>query len=195
MKRSICIRLATVCASILAVAGHNPPQAVADANEEGQVALVCYRWVGTGVFDSERLRLSIRKPAPVTELVPAQQTWGMTGRHVHVCGDGTASVVRGVIVADEAMGASHMGIMSIVARGDGENDACRTVSWNCTADVPVRSPQTWQCEGRNEYDQYLGSATLEKMTSAEIELDPACQLFESGLSVAPGTVASGTIGN
>lgn len=195
MKRSINIRFAMVIASVAAVAALYLPQAAADANEEGQVALVCYKWSGTGGFDNERLRLSVRKPAPITEIVPAQQTWGMTGRHVNVCGEGTASVVRGVIVADETEGTSHMGIMSIVARGDGVDDACRSVSWNCTADAPVRTPDAWQCEGHNEYDEYLGSATLEKMSSAEIEQDAACQFFEAGMSVTDGAIASGTYGN
>ena len=194
MKRSINIRLAALIVS-LSVAGFYLPQAAADPNEEGKVALVCYKWTGTGVFDNERLRLSVRKPAPITEVLPAQQTWGMTGRHVNICGSGTASVVRGVIVADETEGKVHMGIMSIVARGDGQSDSCRTVSWNCTADVPDRTPQTWQCQGRNEFDEYLGSATLEKMDSAEVAQDEACDFFEVGMSVSAGETASGTYGN
>ena len=44
----------------------------ADANEEGKVALICYKWDG---FPDERLRVSIRKPAAITETVPAQVEW------------------------------------------------------------------------------------------------------------------------
>ncbi len=69
------------------------------------------------------------------------------------------------------------------------------MSWNCRADAPVRTPDEWQCEGRNEFDEYLGSATLAKMDSAEIQQDASCQFFEAGISVTDGALASGTIGN
>jgi hypothetical protein len=39
------------------------------ALEEGQVIQVCYKW---DAYPDERLRVSIRKPAPITETDPAQ---------------------------------------------------------------------------------------------------------------------------
>jgi len=159
----------------------------ADANEEGQVALVCYQW---DAFPNERLRVSIRKPAPITETVPAQVEWGLTGKHVGACGEGTAPVVRGTIVADEVMGTSHMGIYTIAVRGDGDSESCRTVNWNCSAPLPVRTPDVWFCESRNEFDVYQGPSTLTKITDPAG--DPLCGVFETALSSPEGAVASGT---
>jgi hypothetical protein len=195
MKRSIYQRLAIGLVVTTAIAGLPIHQSVADANEEGEVALVCYKWSDSSAFTDERLRLSVRKPAPVTETDPAQQTWGATGRHVNVCGAGTASVVRGVIVADEVAGSSRMALQSIVARGDGDRDLCRSVTWDCTAAEPVRTPHEWACEGRNEFGESLGSALLEKLTNDVIAADPACQFYELGMSVSEGGVATGTFGN
>ena len=163
-------------------------EVAADANEEGQVALVCYQW---NAFPSERLRVSIRKPAPITETVPAQVEWGLTGKHVGVCGEGTAPVVRGTIVADEVQGTSHMGIYSIAVRGDGDSEICRTVNWNCSASLPVRAPDEWFCESRNEFDTYHGSSTLTKITDPAG--DPLCGVFEDAISSPQGAVASGTV--
>jgi hypothetical protein len=157
----------------------------ADANEEGQVALVCYSW---DAFPDERIRVSIRKPAPVTETVPAQVEWGLTGKHVGACGEGTAPIVRGTIVADEVEGAAHMGIYSIAVRGNSDGETCRTVNWNCSAPSPERAPDTWLCEARNEFDAYLGSSTLTKITGP----DALCGVFEAALSDPDGAVASGT---
>jgi len=195
MKRNYINRLAIGLLVSSSLAGLTLPRAYADANEEGQVALVCYKWSGASVFADERLRLSVRKPAPVTETEPAQQTWGATGRHVNVCGEGTASVVRGVIVADETAGSSRMGLQSIVVRGDGERDLCRSVTWDCTAAEAVRTPHEWVCEGRNEFGESLGDAVLEKMTGDAIAADPACQYFEVGMSVNDSGTATGTFGN
>jgi hypothetical protein len=195
MQRSLHKRLAIGLVVSTAIAGLSMQQTFADANEEGAVALVCYKWSDSSAFGNERLRLSVRKPAPVTETEPAQQTWGTTGRHINVCGDGTASVVRGVIVADEIAGSSRMGLQSIVVRGDGHQDLCRTVTWDCTAAEPVRTPHEWACEGRNEFGESLGSAVLEKMTNDLIATDPACQFFEVGMSVSDFGTATGTFGN
>ncbi|MEA3277451.1 MAG: hypothetical protein U9Q81_19640 [Pseudomonadota bacterium] len=159
----------------------------ADANEEGQVALVCYKW---DAFPNERLRVSIRKPAPLTETVPEQVVWGLTGKHVGACGEGTAPVVRGNITADEMEGTTHMGIYSIAVRGDGDTETCRTVNWSCSAPSPVRAPETWSCESRNEFDVYHGASTLTKITDPAG--DPLCGVFEAALSSPEGAVASGT---
>jgi hypothetical protein len=195
MKRSKYTRLVvgTVIATILA--GLPITQAVSDANDEGAVALVCYKWPDTSDFSGERLRISVRKPAPIVEGDPAQQTWGFTGRHVNVCGEGTASTVRGVIVNDGII--SRMGAHSIVVRGDGDRDSCRSVHWDCTADEPdlPRTPLEWACEGRNEFGESLGYATLEKMDAEVAAADPACTFFESGLSVSEEQLATGTFGN
>lgn len=156
----------------------------ADANEEGQVALVCYKW---DTFPDERLRVSIRKPASVTETDPPQVEWGLTGKHIGACGEGTAPVVRGTIVADDKT--THMGIYSIGVRGDGDTETCRTVNWNCSADSPVRAPETWYCESRNEFDDYHGSSMLTKITDPAG--DPLCGVFEVGLSSPAGAAASG----
>ena len=158
----------------------------ADANEEGKVALVCYTW---DAFPGERLRVSIRKPAAITETVPAQVTWGLTGKHVGACGEGTTPAVRGSIVADEVQGSAHMGIYSLGVRGDGE-ETCRTVNWNCSAPSPVRAPETWFCESRNEFDVYHGTSTLTKITDPAG--DPLRGVFEVGFSEPEGAVASGT---
>lgn len=195
MKRSIYHRLALGLSAMTAIAGLAVSEAFADANEEGEVALVCYKWSEASPFGNERLRLSVRKPAPVNETDPAQQTWGTTGRHVNVCGEGTASVVRGVIVADEPAGSSRMGLQSIVVRGDGDQDLCRTVTWDCTASEPVRTPHEWACEGRNEFGESLGFAVLEKMTNEVIATDSACQFFEVGMSVSDVDLTTGTYGN
>jgi hypothetical protein len=160
---------------------------LADANEEGKVALVCYKWDD---FPSERLRVSIRKPAPVTAVEPADQVeWGLTGKHVGACGEGTSPIVRGTIIADEVEGTAHMGIYSIAVRGDGDSETCRTVNWNCSAPEPVGAPDQWLCESRNEFDVYHGSSTLTKITDPAG--DPLCGVFETGLS-STGDSASGT---
>lgn len=159
----------------------------ADANEEGQVALVCYQW---DAFPSERMRVSIRKPAAITETVPAQVEWGLTGKHVGACGEGTAPALRGTIVADEVQGTAHMGIYNIAVRGDGDTESCRTVNWNCSAPAPVRTPDTWLCESRNEFDVYQGASTLTKITDPAG--DPLCGVFETATSSPAGAVASGT---
>jgi hypothetical protein len=159
----------------------------ADANEEGKVALICYKW---DAFPDERLRVSIRKPAAITETVPAQVEWGLTGKHVGACGEGTAPIVRGTIIADEAGGTTHMGIYSIGVRGNGDAETCRTVNWNCSAPAPVRAPETWFCESRNEFDAYHGASTLTKITDPAG--DPLCGVFEAALSSPDGSVASGT---
>jgi len=161
----------------------------ADADEEGQVALVCYKWDHLD-FTDERLRISIRKPAPLTETEPPQVEWGLTGKHIGACGEGTAPVVRGTIIADEVEGVAHMGIYSIAVRGDGDMETCRTVNWNCSARAPVRAPDTWYCESRNEFDVYQGASTLTKITDPAV--DPRCGVFETGLSSPDGEVASGT---
>jgi hypothetical protein len=194
MHRNIYHRLAMGIATATTLACLSTSQLLADANEEGQVALVCYKWADTSEFANERLRMSVRKPAPITEIEPAQQTWGMTGRHVNVCGEGTASVVRGVIVADEAMGTARMAINSIAVRGHGERDLCRPVTWDCDAAEPVRTPSEWLCEGRNEFGEYLGDAKLEKMDNETIAADPACQFYEIGMSVSQSETATGTFG-
>lgn len=161
-------------------------QAVADANEEGQVALVCYKW---DAFPNERLRISIRKPAPITDTIPAQVEWGLTGKHVGACGDGTTPVVRGTIIADEVTGTTHMGIYSIAVRAAGDAESCRTVNWNCSSSLPVRAPENWSCESRNEFDVYHGASTLTKITDPAG--DPLCGIFEAGLTSPGGAVASG----
>jgi len=161
--------------------------AAADANEEGQVALICYQW---DAFPNERLRVSIRKPAPISDTVPAQVEWGLTGKHVGVCGKGTAPVVRGTIVADEVEGTAHMGIYSIAVRGDGDSETCLTVNWSCSAPSPVRAPDVWYCESRNELDVYHGASTLTKITAPEG--DPLCGVFEAGLSSPSEAGPSGT---
>ena len=160
----------------------------ADANEEGQVALVCYQWDHPD-FADERLRVSIRKPAPVTETDLLQVEWGLTGKHIGACGEGTTPVVRGTIIADEVEGVAHMGIYSIAVRGYGDTETCRTVNWNCSAPAPVRAPDTWYCESRNEFDIYQGGSTLTKITDPDG--DPLCGVFETGLS-STGDSASGT---
>jgi hypothetical protein len=159
----------------------------ADANEEGQVALVCYKW---DAFPDERLRVSIRKPAPVTETEPAQVEWGLTGKHVGACGEGTTPIVRGTIIADEVEGVAHMGIYSIIVRGNGDMESCRTVNWNCSVAEPVRAPDQWVCESRNEFDVYQGSSTLTKITDPAG--DPLCGVFETGLTSDTASGASGT---
>ncbi|MFW2372647.1 MAG: hypothetical protein ACN4GM_05950 [Gammaproteobacteria bacterium] len=159
----------------------------ADANEEGQVALVCYKWDS---FPDERLRVSIRKPADITETVPAQVTWGLTGKHVGSCGENTMSLVRGSIVADEVTGTAHMGIYSLAVRDNGNNESCRTVNWNCSTSLPIRAPETWSCESRNEFDVYHGVSTLIKIT--DTQGDPLCGVFEAALSSPNNAVASGT---
>jgi hypothetical protein len=157
------------------------------ALEEGQVIQVCYQW---DAFPKERLRVSIRKPAPITETDPAQVEWGLTGKHVGACGEGTAPVVRGTIVSDDVEGTAHMGIYTIAVRGEGGSDTCRTVNWRCSAPAPVRAPETWDCESRNEFDVYHGRSTLTKV--ADISADPLCGVFETGLSRPDGAVTSGT---
>ncbi len=160
----------------------------ADANEEGKVALVCYAW---DAFPDERLRVSIRKPAPITETVPAQVEWGLTGKHVGACGEGTTPMVRGTIVADEVEGTAHMGIYSLAVRGNGDAETCRTVNWNCSTPSPVRAPDTWYCESRNEFDVYHGASELTKITNPAG--DPLCGVFEAALtSPEEGATASGT---
>mgnify|MGYP001827685202 CR=1 FL=1 len=161
-------------------------QVAADANEEGQVALICYKWDS---FPDERLRISIRKPAPITETTPAQVEWGLTGKHIGACGNGTTPVVRGTIIADEVEGTTHMGIYSIAVRGSSDSESCRTVNWNCSASLPVRAPESWSCESRNEFDVYHGASTLTKITDPEG--DPLCGVFEAELASPDGTVASG----
>ena len=158
----------------------------ADANEEGQVALVCYAW---DAFPGERLRVSIRKPAPVTETDPPQVEWGLTGKHVGACGEGTTPAVRGTIIADEVEGTAHMGIYSLGVRGNEDGETCRTVNWSCSAPEPVRAPDQWLCESRNEFDLYHGSSTLTKITDPAG--DPLCGVFEVGFEPT-GAGASGT---
>ena len=158
----------------------------ADANEEGQVALVCYAW---DAFPGERLRVSIRKPAPVTETDPPQVEWGLTGKHVGACGEGTTPAVRGTIIADEVEGTAHMGIYSLGVRGDEDGETCRTVNWNCSTPEPVRAPDMWTCESRNEFDAYHGPSTLTKITDPAG--DPLCGAFEVGFGPT-GAGASGT---
>jgi hypothetical protein len=160
---------------------------VAVAAEEAQVIQACYQW---DAFPNERLRISIRKPAPITETEPAQIEWGLTGKHVGACGEGTAPVVRGTIVADEVEGTAHMGIYTIAVRGDGGSETCRTVNWRCSAPSPVRAPDEWDCESRNEFDVYHGKSTLTKVP--KLSEDPLCNVFEAGLSSPEGAVASGT---
>jgi hypothetical protein len=161
----------------------------ADANEEGQVALVCYQW---DAFPEERLRVSIRKPAPVTAVEPAEQVeWGLTGKHVGACGEGTSPIVRGTIIADEVEGSAHMGIYSIVVRGDEDMETCRTVNWNCSAPEPVRAPDQWLCESRNEFDVYQGSSTLTKITDPAG--DPLCGVFETGFVDSAEGSSSGQV--
>jgi hypothetical protein len=159
----------------------------ADANEEGQVALVCYSW---DAFPDERLRVSIRKPAAITETEPAQVEWGLTGKHVGACGEDTAPVVRGTIIADEVEGTAHMGIYSINVRGSDETETCRTVNWSCSAPLPVRAPDNWYCESRNEFDIYHGTSMLTKITDPAG--DPLCGVFEAALTSPDGDAASGT---
>lgn len=179
---------------LLATAGAGLQHARADANEEGEVALVCYQWTHPDAFSGERLRLSIRKPAPITETTdpvtaPPQQTWGLTGKHVNVCGGGTVSVVRGTVIADETSDSARMGIHTIAVRGEEEVDRCRAVAWNCVSlEGARRAPAQWACEGRNEFGVYLGAATLSKMSDA----DDACFAFEVGLNVQDDE-ASGTL--
>jgi hypothetical protein len=195
MKRSKYTRLATGTVIVTLLAGLPISQTVADANEEGAVALVCYKWSDMSEFADERLRISVRKPAPIAEGDPTQETWGLTGRHVNVCGEGTASTVRGVIVSDGKI--SRMGVHSMAVRGDGDLDACRSVHWDCTSTEPdlPRTPLEWACEGRNEFGESLGFATLEKMTNAEIDADPACLFFEVGMSVTDAELTTGTFDN
>lgn len=157
------------------------------ALEEGQVIQACYRW---DAYPNERLRVSIRKPAPITETVPAQVEWGLFGKHIGACGEGTAPTVRGTIVADEVEGVAHMGIYTIAVRGNGGSETCRTVNWRCSAPSPVRAPDTWDCDSRNEFDDYHGKSTLTKIPTPAS--DPLCRVFEGGLSSPDGAVASGT---
>jgi len=157
------------------------------ALEEGQVIQVCYKW---DAYPNERLRVSIRKPAPITETNPAQVEWGLTGKHIGACGEGTAPVMRGTIVADEVEGVAHMGIYTIAVRGDGGSESCRTVNWRCSAPSPVRAPDTWDCDSRNEFDVYHGKSTLTKIPDPAS--DPLCSAFEAGLSSPGDAVASGT---
>lgn len=185
MKRSIHTLL--LMSSALALTIGAVTKVPADANEEGQVALVCYAW---DAFPGERLRVSIRKPAPITETVPEQVEWGLTGKHVGACGEGTAPVVRGTIVADPVEGVAHMGIYTIAVRGGSDSETCRTVNWRCSAPAPVRAPDTWDCESRNEFDVYHGRSKLTKITDPAG--DPLCGVFETGLSSPDGAVTSGT---
>ena len=187
MKHSM--RTLIVVSGALSLTMGSVANVLADANEEGQVALVCYKW-GHPDFANERLRVSIRKPAPVNETVPPQVEWGLTGKHIGACGEGTTPVVRGTIVADEVEGTAHMGIYSIAVRGEGGSDTCRTVNWNCSAPSPVRAPDVWYCESRNEFDVYHGASTLTKITDPAG--DPLCGVFEVGLSSPDGAGASGT---
>jgi hypothetical protein len=181
-RRMVMLMGSTLLLTVGAVAN-----VAADANEEGQVALICYQW---DAFPDERLRVSIRKPAAITETVPPQVEWGLTGKHVGACGEGTAPVVRGTIIADEVEGTAHMGIYSIIVRGEGDSETCTTVNWSCSAPEPVRAPDQWFCESRNELDVYQGASTLTKITDPEG--DPLCGVFEAGLSSPEGVVASGT---
>jgi hypothetical protein len=184
---NISVRALILTGGALALALGAVADIAADANEEGQVALVCYQW---DAYPGERLRVSIRKPAPITETDPAQVEWGLTGKHVGACGEGTAPVVRGTIIADEVEGTAHMGIYSIIVRGDGDMETCRTVNWNCSAPEPVRAPDQWVCESRNEFDAYQGSSTLTKITDKDG--DPLCGVFEAALSSPDSAIASGT---
>jgi hypothetical protein len=185
---NVSVRALILTSGALALALGAVADVAADANEEGQVALVCYKW---DAFQNERLRVSIRKPAAITaDDPPTQVEWGLTGKHVGACGEGTAPVVRGTIIADEVEGTAHMGIYSIAVRGDGDTETCRTVNWNCSAPAPVRAPDEWLCESRNEFDVYQGGSTLTKITDPAG--DPLCGVFEAGLSSPDGAIASGT---
>lgn len=82
-----------------------------------------------------------------------------------------------------------MGIYSIAVRGNSNSETCRTVNWNCSALLPVRAPESWSCESRNEFDVYHGGSTLTKITDPAG--DPLCGVFETGLTNPDGTVASG----
>jgi hypothetical protein len=157
------------------------------ALEEGQVIQVCYKW---DAYPDERLRVSIRKPAPITETDPAQVEWGLTGKHIGACGEGTAPMVRGTIIADEVQGVAHMGIYTIAVRGSGGSETCRTVNWRCSAPSPVRAPDTWDCDSRNEFDVYHGKSTLTKVP--DLTADPLCGVFEAGLSSPSDATSSGT---
>ena len=157
------------------------------ALEEGQVIQVCYEW---DAYPDERLRVSIRKPAPITETDPAQVEWGLTGKHIGACGEGTTPMVRGTIIADEVEGVAHMGIYTIAVRGSGGSETCRTVNWRCSAPLPERAPDTWDCDSRNEFDVYHGKSTLTKIP--DLAADPLCGVFEAGLSSPAGAVSSGT---
>ncbi len=194
MKRSKYMRLAMGTVIVTVLVSLPLTQAVSDAIEEGAVALVCYKWSDMSEFSDERLRISVRKPAPIDEADRSQETWGLTGRHVNVCGEGTASTVRGVIVSDGKI--SRMGVHSMAVRGDGDRDSCRSVHWDCTSNEPdlPRTPLEWACEGRNEFNESLGFATLEKMTNAEIDADPACLFFEVGMSATDADLTTGTFG-
>jgi hypothetical protein len=184
---NVSVRALILTSGALALALGAVADVAADANEEGQVALVCYKW---DAFPDERLRISIRKPAAITaDDPPTQVEWGLTGKHVGACGEGTAPVVRGTIIADEVEGTTHMGIYSIAVRGEGDTETCRTVNWSCSAPAPVRAPAEWTCESRNEFDVYQGGSTLTKITDEDG--DPLCGVFETGLS-STGDDASGT---
>ncbi|MFY9976309.1 MAG: hypothetical protein WAK53_18805 [Chromatiaceae bacterium] len=157
------------------------------ALEEGQVIQVCYEW---DAYPDERLRVSIRKPAPITETDPAQVEWGLTGKHIGACGEGTTPMVRGTIIADEVEGVAHMGIYTIAVRGNGDSETCRTVNWRCSAPSPERAPDTWFCDSRNEFDVYHGKSTLTKVP--DLTADPLCGAFEEGLSSPSDATSSGT---
>lgn len=160
---------------------------------------VCYTW---DIFPNERFKLNVKKHSPLSESEEeknfghARQTsYSVHGKEVGFCGGDSMVGVTGTVITAKGTSdttgqtGAHMGLEVHASRGFDGEEFCRSGEIDCTTDEVNRTPKTWRCFSRNEFDVFHGASTLTKVDERD---DPRCSIFEDGAT--PGAVTTAPSG-